>query len=89
MSMGFPMLLYTLVMEKEEGVRELMTINGLKMKYYWLCYYIYYFLVLSVVSVFFVLLGWAMIDMPYFRKTSIIVQIFMLSIWNIAQISWG
>ena len=89
MSMGFPMLLYILVMEKEEGVRDLMTINGLKMKYYWLCYYIYYFIVLSVVSVFFVLLGWIMIDMPYFQQTSIIVQIFMLSIWNIAQISWG
>jgi ABC-type multidrug transport system fused ATPase/permease subunit len=89
MSMGFPMLLYTLVMEKEEGVTELMTINGLKIIYYWATYYIYYFIVLSCVSVFFVLLGYLIVDSPYFRETSIVIQILMLSIWNIAQISWA
>jgi len=66
-----------------------MIINGLKMKFYWICYYIYYFIVLSIVAVVFVVLGWAMIDMPYFRMTSVWIQILMLSIWNVSQISWG
>lgn len=83
------MLLFTLVMEKEEGIRELLVINGLKIKKYWFVYILYYFIFLNIISVCFVLLGWVMIDLSYFKNTSLLVQIVMLVCWNSCQISWA
>ena len=90
LSMGFPILLYTLVLEKEESIKDLLTINGMSNSIYWINYIVYYSIVLNSVSIFFVLFGWIMItNMSFFVHTSIFVQIIMLFIWNFAQICLG
>lgn len=40
-----PMFMYTLVLEKTSRIREMMKLNGMSMKYYWITYYIFHFFI--------------------------------------------
>lgn len=89
LSMGFPLLLYSLAVEKEEKILDLLQINGLRINNYWKSIYIFYFTLFTVVTTLFSVLGWIFIDATFFTKVDkIILSLFFLG-WNLSQISFG
>lgn len=85
-SMGFPMMLYNIVLEKEEQICDILEINGLRMRYYWIVYILYQLLICTTISLLFLVCGRLMIDMPYFRLSSFWLELLLLTFWNISQI---
>jgi hypothetical protein len=56
MSMGLPVFLYQIVLEKETRVIEYMKMNGMKMYYYWKVNYIFnlgFYLITAIIFMFF------------------------------------
>ena len=89
LSMGFPLLLYSLVLEAEEKILTLLKINGLNTKVYWFSIYAFYFGLFTAVTTIFSILGWAFIDATFFTDIpKSILTVFFLG-WNFAQISFG
>ena len=89
LSMGFPVMLFTLVLEKEERIMSLLQINGLSNRNYWVSLYVFYFGLLTATTSIFSILGWIFIDSTFFT----VVNKFMLTIfflgWNLSQIGFS
>ena len=49
LSLLLPIFMYIIVLEKEEKLLEMMKMNGMKMKDYWLITYLFY-LVISIIT---------------------------------------
>ena len=89
LTLGFPLLLYALVLEKEQKVTVLLEVSGLSYTKYWLSIYILYFILFTITSTMFSVLGWIFIDATFFTKVNkFILTIFFLG-WNLSQISFG
>ena len=89
LSMGFPLLLYSLVLESEEKILTLLKINGLNTKVYWLSIYAFYFTLFTSITTIFSVLGWKYIDATFFTAIpKNILTVFFLG-WNFSQISFG
>lgn len=87
LSMSFPIMLYTLVLEKEEKIKDLLEMNGLVRKWYWLAYIIHYFLQTNLIGFTFVLIGYFLLPMiEYYARTSLILQFFVVTVWNFSQV---
>ena len=87
--MGFPIILFNLVMEKEEKIKSLLEINGLKNTAYWLVYVFYYFLILSISTMIFLLFGLIFVDQIFFNETSFWMLFILVTGWNLAQIGFA
>jgi hypothetical protein len=87
--LGFPLMLFVQVMEKEEKIMELLIINGLETKQYWKAFYVYNFIQLTTVLLVFILSAKIFVDIEYFQKSSMLIFFWFLSIWNLAQISFA
>lgn len=87
--LGFPLMLFVLVMEKEEKIKDLLDINGLVTSSYWVAFYVYNFIVLSFVAILFLGVAKFTIKIEYFEKSNILLIFWFLSIWNLAQISFA
>ena len=87
--LGFPLMLFVLVMEKEEKIKDLLDINGLVTSSYWIAFYVYNFIVLSAVALVFIIVANYWIEIEYFAKTSAVYMFWFLSIWNLGQISFA
>ena len=85
MAMGFPIMVYIQVIEKEENIKELLEINGMKAINYWIVYIGYYFTIANIVSIIFIIAGRLMIDMTYYRTTSMMAEFLQLIVWNFSQ----
>ena len=79
-------MLYALVMEREEKIKSLLDVNGLRPINYWMATLVYYFILFNVVSLAFYVIGYLFVDLQFFRDTSAIVIIVFLVGWNVAQI---
>ena len=89
LSMGFPLMLYSLVLEKEEKIIGLLQINGLSNRNYWISIYIFYFGLFSVTTTIFSVLGWVFVDSTFFTHVNkFILTIFFVS-WNLSQIGFS
>ena len=42
--LGFPIMLYVIVMEKEQNIKALLDYNGLRTVNYWITFFVYNFL---------------------------------------------
>lgn len=82
-------MLFVLVMEKEEKIKDLLDINGLVTSSYWVAFYVYNFIILSAVLIVFLIIARFTIEIDYFAKSSMLLIFWFLSIWNIAQISFA
>lgn len=89
LTLGFPLLLFALVLEKEEKVRVLLEVNGLSYFKYWISIYFLYFVLFSLSSTTFQCLGWVFIDAAFFRKVNKIINTLFFVGWNLSQISFG
>ena len=85
--LGFPIMLYVLTMEKEEKIKSLLEINGLNPKAYWFSFFIYYFIVLEFTVLLWLLIGKTYIQIDFFQQASIGLSFWVLTVWNINQIS--
>ena len=86
LAMGFPIMLYILVVEKENKIRSLLEINGVSSLNYWLVNVAYNLILLTVSTLIFLAIGWIWVDTVFFQQVSWIVTLTSLTSWNVAQI---
>lgn len=87
LSLLLPLFLYLLVSEKEERQVEIMKMNGLNMKYYWINFFIVSFLMSIFTSLVMYLVAIFIIDITFFTQTSALVVWIVFIVWAIAQTS--
>ena len=88
-SAGFPMMVFALLIEKEEKIKHFLEVNGLKTWDYWLVVIFYYLIFLNFCVVCFLLFGWMFVNAPILKDTGKIVLLAVLVAWNVAQIGFG
>lgn len=87
LSLLLPIFMHTIVHEKEERLREIMKMNGLKMKNYWLVNYLWS-LGLYIISVsIFIVFGRYVLVTDFFVNTNIYVLILSMIGWGFSQVS--
>ena len=75
-----PVFMYTLVLEKEEKLLEMMKMNGLKMRNYWLVYFLFNMVYSLVTITLFMLFGYFFSGLSFFTETNpIIIVIYLLN----------
>lgn len=68
--LGFPLMLFVLVLEKEESISDLLNINGLRSRNYWITFMIYNFIFLNITTTVFYVCGVLFVELDFFRETS-------------------
>lgn len=84
LSMGLPVFIYFLVLEKEQKLVEFMKINGMKMYNYWLINFLFNIFLYNVTALVFIFFGWKIYNMQLFRDTNFFVMLFILEGWGLA-----
>ncbi len=86
LSLGLPVMLYNLVLEKETKIVQMMRMNGMGMFFYWLVVVMFYILLsLLTVGVFY-LYGYYVMANTFFVVTSSVVFWLLLFGWILCQI---
>ena len=80
-SLLLPIFLSSLVLEKEEGIRGMMKMNGLKMKNYWLVHYLWSLLVYCPIVAVFWILGAYQLELNFFTKTNPLILVNSFLTW--------
>jgi ABC-2 family transporter protein len=87
MSMGLPVFLYQIVLEKETRLIENMKINGMKMSNYWTVNFIFnlgFYLATALIFMFF---GMRVFNLVVFTETNTVILFSILLGWGLAQVS--
>lgn len=87
LSLLMPILLYMVVSEKEERQIEIMKMNGLDSKHYWINYFIVSFLLSMVTSFNMYIFGAYFIGIDFFEQTSPLLIWVTFIGWAISQIA--
>ena len=66
LSLLFPVMLYGLVLEKEEKLVQMMKMNGMKIYNYWLVYFLFNFALCLVTNIVFFMLGVFVLQTSFF-----------------------
>lgn len=69
LSLLLPIFMYTIVLEKEEKLLEMMKMNGMNMKDYWLITFLFYMLITFLTFSSFYLFGYFVLDLDFFTET--------------------
>lgn len=86
LSLLFPVFLYTIVLEKEQKLIQMMKMNGMKISNYWLVYFVFNLILSLITNFIFVFLGYFLTEMRFFIETDPLLLIFTLLGWSLAQI---
>lgn len=86
LSLLFPVFLYTVVLEKEEKLIQMMKMNGMKISSYWLVYFIFNFVFSMLTNIIFVLFGTLLTGMRFFLQSDPLLIAVVLIGWSLAQI---
>lgn len=86
LSLLFPVFLYTVVLEKEEKLIQMMKMNGMKISSYWLVYFIFNFVLSLLTNIIFVIFGVLLTKMRFFLETDPFLIAIVLIGWSLAQI---
>lgn len=86
LSLLLPVFLYAIVLEKEEKLIQMMRMNGMKMRYYWLVNFIFNLLLSFITATIFYLFGRFILKNSFFTDTNFFLQVFTLFGWMLAQI---
>ena len=81
-----PLFMYNIVIEKERQLIEIMRINGLKIRNYWISYFIYNYLLYVITIIFFILAGTYLFGLNLFVETSFLLIFLTVFIWGFSQI---
>ena len=87
LSLMLPVFMYVIVLEKEERLQEMMKMNGLKMRYYWLINYIWNLTIYLLSVTIFLLFGRYILDISFFTETAMFPLIIILFGWGLSQVS--
>ena len=77
---------YNIIIEKEKQLIEIMKINGLKMRNYWISNFIFNYIIYAITMVFFILFGMFVFSLNLFTETSFLLLFLTLFVWGFAQI---
>ena len=86
LSLLFPVFLYSIVLEKEERLVQMMKMNGLKIRYYWLTFFVFNLMLCVITNLIFYLVGTFVLGTPFFVKTSKVLLLIVSLGWSLAQI---
>ena len=87
LSVILPVFLYTLVLEKEEKLREMMKMNGMKMINYWIVNYAWNVALYMVSTSIFILFGLFVLKLSFFTDTNKLVLMSVIFGWGLSQVS--
>lgn len=85
-SLLMPLFMYTIVLEKESKLVEIMKINGLKMTYYWLSLFTFNFIIYATTFIIFYLFGRFAFSFKLFTDTSGVLMLIIFFGWGFCQI---
>ena len=85
-SLLMPIFMYTIVLEKENKLVEIMKINGMKMTYYWLSLFTYNFIIYATTFIIFYLFGFFCFGFKLFTDTSFALLLIVFLGWGFCQI---
>ena len=85
-SLLMPLFMYNIVIEKERQLIEIMKINGLKMRNYWISYFIFNYIVYTFTMIFFIIFGTYVFGLNLFRETDFLLIFLTLLVWGFSQI---
>lgn len=85
-SLLMPLFMYTIVLEKEGKLIEIMKINGMKMTYYWLSVFVFNFILYVITMVVFVITGGLVLQLSLFTSTNFALQGLVYLGWGLCQI---
>jgi len=84
LSLLLPIFMYAIVLEKEEKLLEMMKMNGMNMREYWLMTFIFSFIITILTFLLFFLFGYFILELDFFTGTSKFVLSIVLLGWSIA-----
>lgn len=87
LSLLMPSFMSQIVAEKSEGLLELMKVNGLKMKYYWLVNATVFFITFLLAAFVFLMYGYFMTDLSIFQSSNRCFLILTIIGWGMNQIA--
>jgi len=87
LSLMLPVFMYVIVLEKEERLQEMMKMNGLKMRYYWLINYLWNLIMYCASVTVFILFGQFVLEISFFTETGTGPMLVMLFGWGLSQVS--
>ena len=87
LSLLLPVFMYGIVLEKEERLLEIMKMNGMKMKNYWIVYFFFSFIIYCLMASVFMVFGYYLVDLSFFTKTSPKLLFLVLLGWGLSQVS--
>ena len=70
LSLLLPVFMYAIVLEKEERLIEMMKMNGMRMRNYWIVNYIFNFSMYFIMIVTFFIFGYAFLGLSFFTETN-------------------
>ena len=85
-SLLMPLFMYNIVIEKERQLIEIMRINGLKMRNYWISYFIFNYILYLITIIFFIIFGTFVFGLNLFKDSSFLLIFLTVFIWGFAQI---
>ena len=86
LGLGFPIIMYFLGQEKEERIKSLLEINGMKSYKYWLSTFVFFMIFFSLTSFVFYLTGYLLLEDGFFHKIPVGSFILFITLWNCNQI---
>lgn len=85
-SLLMPLFMYTIVLEKESKLVEIMKINGMKMTYYWLSLFTFNFIVYFTTFFIFYIVGRFIFAFKLFTDTDSLLLFIIFFGWGLCQI---
>lgn len=82
-----PLFLYAVVSQKQDRLIQIMKMNGLNVRYYWINFFGFNLLISAITFSFFYAFGRYVLELSFFTQTSFAVFGLVLLSWAIAQIS--
>jgi len=84
LSLLLPIFMYNIVQEKEEKILEMMKMNGLKLKDYWIITVLFYLLITILTFSVFWVFGLFILQLKFFVDTSLLLMFLVLLGWGFA-----
>ena len=89
LSLGFPIVLTSMVQDKQRRLSELLKVNGLKEANYYWAYLIFYSGFMFASSMIFYVSGLMLIDLKMFQETNVAYMVQYYAILSVSLTSWA
>ncbi|KAL4456247.1 hypothetical protein ABPG74_014208 [Tetrahymena malaccensis] len=87
LSLLLPIFMYVIVLEKEEKLLEMMKMNGMRMKDYWLMTFLFSLTLTVLTYTLFYLFGYFILGLSFFTETSLSLLFVCFFGWGLSQIA--